>query len=608
MAERRKQTNSEKLFINLRKDILAPPPDLTVSEWADAFRKLSSESSAEPGQWRTERAPYQKEIMDAFTDPELKKVVVMASAQVGKTEIILNTLGYHIDLDPAPIMLLQPTLDLAKNFSKERIAPMLRDTPVLRNKVSDVKSRDSGNTTLNKSYPGGYIALVGANAASGLASRPIRVLLADEIDRFPVSAGTEGDPLSLAEKRTTTFYNAKKIFVSTPTVKGVSRIEKEFELSTKEYYHLSCPSCGEYQPLKWEQIDFETVNHRCKHCGFLHNEFEWKDQPGKWIAEEGEAPVRGFHLNELLSPWKKWKDIIQDFKDAKKNGPETLKVWTNTSLGETWEETGDQLEEDELMARAEGYAAPVPDGVKYLTAAVDVQDDRFEIEVMGWGFGKESWGIEYHRIYGDLKLPEVWNELDEYLARKWLDGDGNERGIACTCIDSGGHFTSEVYRFTAPRESRRIFAIKGQGERNGQYTSLISNYTRTKRERALLIHVGVDEGKNKAMSRLKIEEHGPGYCHFPKNTANQGYNEAYYRGLTAERLVTRFKAGNAYQVWKKVRDRNEPIDLRVYNTAAIEILNPNLNKSEKASEQAKNEPKKKKKVKKRRRTLSKGVN
>jgi len=594
----KKRNSTEKLFKNLTSDILAPPPDLTISEWADNFRKLSSEASAEPGQWRTNRAPYQREIMDCILDPELKKVVVMSSAQVGKSEILLNTLGYHIDYEPCPILLVQPSEQRAKDFSKERIAPMIRDTSVLRRKVADSKSRDGGNTTLHKSFPGGYVALGGANAPSGLASKPVRILLADEIDRFPTSAGSEGDPLSLAEKRTNNFYNSKKVFVSTPTIKGISRIEAEFELSTQEHWNLPCPSCGEYQPLRWAQISFDPVGHRCKECGFLSSEYKWKDGKGKWIAEDPDASFRGFHLNEFVSPWSPWSKIISDFKEAKKKGPEKLKVWTNTALGETWEEDGEQLEEDELFARSEYYSADIPEGVKVLTAAVDVQDDRFEIEVVGWGAGRESWGIEYHKIYGDLKQQKVWNDLDEYLCRTWENDEGVRFSIACTCIDSGGHFTTEVYHFCSPRESRRVFAIKGEGG-SGEHKPLLNGVTKRKREKVNLFKVGVDEGKAKVMSRLQIDEKGPGYCHFPKGN---GYNLDYFKGLTAEKSVVRFTKGVAHQVWKKVRERNEPIDLRVYNTAALEILRPNLEESRTG------QTKKVRKRKRKRGVVSRGVN
>lgn len=562
------------LFKRLAQQAMAPPPDLTVSEWADSYRKLSKESSAESGQWRTDRAPYQREIMNAINDPYTEDIVIMASAQVGKSEILLNALGYFIDFDPSPVLMIQPTEQKAKDFSKERIAPMIRDTPSLRDRVSDVKSRNSSNTVMFKSFPGGFIAMGGANAPSGLAARPIRILLADEIDRYPASAGSEGDPLDLAEKRTNNFYNRKKLKVSTPTIKGISRIEKEFELSTKEFYNLPCPKCGEHQPLRWGQIDFDTKSHRCVDCGQLSNEFEWKNQDGKWIAT-AESDIRGFHLNELLSPWRRWGEIITAFKRAKQKGTEALKVWTNTSLGETWEEEGEQIDEGTIFDRREEYEAEVPEQVKVLTAAVDTQDDRFEIEVVGWGEGKESWGIEYHIIRGDLKKQKVWDDLDEYLSRTWSKADGKKFGIACTCMDSGGHFTQEVYRFTKTKEARRIYAIKGASAKKGEYVPLVSSTSRTKLVKALLITLGVNDGKARVMSNLNIKDFGPNYCHFPNG---KGYEKQYFEGLTAEKLETRYEKGVPYQVWVKKRARNEPFDLRVYNTAALEIINPNLDR------------------------------
>ena len=275
-----------------------------------------------------------------------------------------------------------------------------------------------------------------------------------------------------------------------------------------------------------------------------------------------------------------------------------MKVWVNTSLGETWEEEGDQLEKDDLLDRCEEYNADIPDNVRVLTAAVDVQDNRFEIEVVGWGSGKESWGIQYHQIFGDLKQQQIWNELDEFLSRTWTKSDGINYGISCTCIDSGGHFTTEVYRFCKPREARRIFAIKGQGAQNGEYVPLIKGMSRSNREKASLFIIGVDEGKAKVMSNLTINQIGPGYCHFPKK---KGYNVDYFNGLTAEKLVTRYRQGVAYRIWKKVRERNEPLDLRVYNTAALEIFNPDLEKDySQAVFQQQKRPK-------RRKVVSKGV-
>ena len=324
-----------------------PKPDLTVSEWADKYRVLTSETSAEPGPWRTERAPYMREIMDAVAEKSTQEIAVMASAQVGKTEFMLNMVGFHIDYDPCPIMFMLPNKNLIDYFSKKRLATMIDASPSLRLKVSEAKSRDAGNTIDEKSFIGGYISIVGANAPASLSSRPIRIVLCDEVDRYPVSAGTEGDPITLATKRTTTFtHNRKHVFVSTPLIKGTSRIEQLYNDSTMEEWCLPCPSCKELQPIVWNQVKFdyeETRNgefvindiaHACKECGALHSEKEWKKGIGKWIATKDHFTRRGFHLNQLVSPWSSWPEIAKSFLVAKRDGRETLKVWVNTVLGE----------------------------------------------------------------------------------------------------------------------------------------------------------------------------------------------------------------------------------------------------------------------------------
>lgn len=587
--------------------VLAPPPKLTVSEWADRYRKLSPESSSEPGQWRTDRAPYQREIMNAVNDPGVETVVVMSSAQVGKTEILNNIIGYFIDYDPSPILLMMPTLDLAQSYSKDRLAPMIRDTPALRRKVKDPKSRDSDNTLLHKKFPGGHITLVGANSPSGLSSRPIRIVLADEVDRFPFSSGSEGDPLSLAAKRTKTFWNRKKVYVSTPTIKDASRIEAEYEDSTMEQWCLPCPSCGHYQPLAWAQIRFEDVTMECVKCKERHTEFEWKEQEGKWIPRKEHPNKRGFHLNALASPWERWENIIADFKEAKAKGPEVMKVWVNTTLGETWEDHSDNTDEETLLKRRERYNAELPDGVLVLTAGVDVQDDRLEVEVVGWGVGKESWGIEYKIFYGDPGQEVVWYQLDEYLSKEFSFANGEKLGISCTCVDTGGHFTTEAYKFCKPREHRRIFAIKGVG---GMGKPLIGKASRNNRERVALFPIGVDTGKELVITRLKIEFEGPGYCHFPIEP-EKGYDEAYFKGLTSEKRVIKYHKGRPRIEWhKKSGVQNEPLDLRNYATAALEILNPNLELLKERNQTGKIYQQHQKMTgapKKRRRVISKGV-
>ena len=553
--------------------ILSPPPVLTVSQWADEYRRLSPEASAEPGRWNTDRAPYQRAIMDAVNDARCEDIIIMSSAQVGKTELILNIIGYYIDYDPSPILALQPTLEMAQTFSKDRLAPMLRDTPALKGKVKDARSRDSGNTILHKTFPGGHITMVGANSAAGLASRPIKVVLMDEVDRYPASAGTEGDPIKLAEKRTTTFWNRKKIKVSTPTIKGRSPIEKEFLTSSMEEWNVPCPCCGKYQPYEWGRIHFSDVTMECKFCLEHISERDWKSNPGKWVAAKENNKKRGFHLNELASPWKHWEEIIEDFKEAdrdrKQGDIEKLKTFVNTALGEPWEERGEAADDNVLLSRRERYNADLPDGVLLVTAGVDVQDDRFEVEITGWGKGYESWGILYKKIKCNLEQEEAWDKLEQFLDTELYFENGNSLLIAATCIDTGGHFTSEAYKFLKKmeRKQKKIFGIKGMG---GEGIPLINKISTNNVEKVRIFLLGVDSGKEILMTRLKTVDEGPGYCHFPIN-ADRGYDETYIKGLTSEQRVVSVKDNRATLKWvKKSGTRNEPLDLRNYSTAAAE--------------------------------------
>lgn len=580
MAKKSKQKiqiKTLKLFKKIA-GILEPPKQLTVSEWADNYRRLSAEASAEPGRWRTDRAPYQREIMDSVADKDNEVIVIMSSAQVGKTEILNNIIGYFMDYDPSPILLLQPTLEMAEAYSKDRLAPMLRDTPALSNKIGDAKARNSGNTLLHKTFPGGHITMAGANSPSSLASRPIRILLADEVDRYPASAGTEGDPVNLAAKRTTTFWNKKKVYVSTPTEKGISRIEKEYEDSTKEQWCLPCPVCGKYQPLTWPQIKFEDVTMECNFCRERCTEHEWKSGKGKWIPQNiyANGKKRGFHLNALASPWESWSNIIKEFLDAKRKGKDTLKVFINTFLGESWEDQDGEIDEiDSLKGRRFEYKCEVPSRVLVLTAGVDVQDDRLEVEVVGWGLSKISWGIQYKIFYGDPGQQAVWNQLDTYLSKTFYYESKEGLNISCACVDTGGHYTDEAYKFCKPREYRRIFGIKGNGGDDNK--PFIGKATRSNRAGIALFHLNVDKGKETVISRLKLkDESNPGYCHFPLEQ-EKGYNEDFLKGLNSERRVRKFVKGVAKYEWKKKSGiRNEPLDLRNYATAALEILNPDL--------------------------------
>ena len=578
--------------------LLKPPPRLTLSQWADMYRMLSPENSAEPGRWHTEKAPYQREIMDAIGDQHTRKVVIKSAAQIGKTAMLMNMLGYYMHYYPSPVLVMQPTLDMAQTFSKDFLAPMLRDTPVLANLV-DSKSRYSGNTILKKNFPGGHVTIVGANSPASLASRPIKVLLADEVDRYPASAGTEGDPLLLGQKRQTTFWDKKTVIVSTPTLKATSRITTEYEASSKEEWNVPCPCCGHYQPFVWERLIFDSedttkpIMYKCERCGELSGEYEWKKaaQRGHFVAENDNIEVRGFHLNTLASNFCSWKEVVDKFLVAnelsKQGDHEKLKTWVNTDLGEAWEEPGTTVDDTSLVNRREIYEAEVPDEVIVLTAGVDVQDDRFEVEVVGWGVGKESWGIRYQKIYGDLMSERVWQDLDSFLLQTFQKMDGTKLPIISACIDSGGHHTNEVYKFTKERWERRIWAIKGKG---GQDIPFIRDPSKNNRAKTPLFIIGVDAGKALIYQRLKHEIKGPNYCHFPLSE-EAGYTEEYFKGLTAEQMVVRFRKGRPTIVWElkdPKQKRNEPLDLRNYATAALEISNPTLKK---ADEQATVQPK-----------------
>ena len=572
-----------------------PPPDLTVSEWAAQYRYIAASGAAEPGKWRNERVPHLVEIMDAMGDLKTPVVVGMLASQTGKSEACINTIGRFVHLDPTSLLMIQPTENGGKDFSKERIAPTIRDTPALRERIASPKTRDGDNTILVKHFAGGFLAIVGSNAPHGLASRPVRVVIADEVDRYQASAGTEGDPVSLAEKRSTTFWNRKLIMISTPGDAATSRIEPAYLASTMERWHLPCPHCGEYQPLEWSGLLFKDLPkpvYHCSKCGETGSEHAWKNGAGRWIAENPECTTRGFHTTALVSFFIDWPELVREWQLASvassKGNYELLKTFINTRLAETWLQPGEEVEEQEVMKRKEPYfyqppgrdplPCDVPDGVLILTAGVDIQENRAEVEVVGWGSEWESWGIEYHVVMGDPTTKKFWNDLDEYLQRKWRYGDGREVGITTACVDSG-YLASDVYNFTKPRQSRRIYATKGQG---GIGVPMIARATQNTRNRAVLFILGVDEIKGKVLANLKVHTPGPGYSHFPlckdlDEAHRRGYTDEYFRGLISERRVIKFHKGFKRYEWQKITGvRNEPLDCRVYARAALAILNPDF--------------------------------
>lgn len=574
--------------------LFTPPPHLKVSEWADRYARLPRESSAQPGQWITSTAEYQRGFMDTVNDPTIERIVVMWAAQTGKSAGLLNVIGYFAHQDPSPILMLQPTLEMAESFSKDRIAPMIRDTPALTRLFGDPRARDSGNTLLHKQFPGGMLALAGANSPASLASRPVRIVLCDEVDRYALSAGTEGDPVKLAIARTRTFWNRKIILTSTTTIKGASRIEGDFLKSDQRYFFVRCPHCGEAQTLEWGNLkwpsprtDPKLKEHRPDECYYVCAksgcEITEADKPamiaaGEWIAtaKSIDGKTAGFHLNALYSPWMTWPEIIRAWLDAQSSAEE-LKTFVNTVLAESFEIKGDRVEHDIFRDRQHDYLADceAPESVIIITGGVDVQDNRIEAQAVGWGMGEESWDLDHRVFSGSPAQMEVWDELEEWLGRTFRREDGVELRIRCTMMDSAGHHTKQAYAFAKRNERKRLYACVGRANNGGAARPLLSRPTSNNELGVALFTVGADTAKESFFNRLKIEAEGPGYCHFP---LAPWADEEYFLQLAAEQLITEYRSGVAFKRWKKRRDRNEALDLRVYAMAALERLKPNFEK------------------------------
>ena len=521
--------------------------------------------------------------MDAFTDPATHTIVVISAAQVGKSEAIMNVIGYIIDHDPASILWVLPTLEMAQTFSKDRLAAMIADTPALRDKVRTPKSKDSGNTLLRKEFPGGHIHLVGSNSPAGLASRPVRVVLLDEVDRYDASAGAEGDPVDLAVARARTFWNRKILMTSTPTIKGVSRIEKAYEASDQRRYHVPCPHCDQYQILVWENVlipspdvkgrrDTTGTTIACIHCGADLGEADRLRmiRRGEWRASEPFDGVAGFHLDALCSPWTSLADQATRWIDAAHRGSEAIRVVVNTDRGETFEEKGESADPTGLLARVEDYGQTVPAGACVLTAGVDVQGNRLEVAVTAWGPGRESWNIDYRVLHGNPATEALWLELDQYLLRTWKHAGGADLPILCCAVDSSDQ-TDTVYKFCVPRQTRRVYPVKGLSTLGAELVkpppSTRGRKSLADRLKAPLHNVNTDQAKRLIMSWLSLPHPGPGYMHFPAER-----DAEYFAQLTAEKMVTRYHRGQSRREWVKQRPRNEALDLAVYNLAALEIL------------------------------------
>ena len=575
--------NTWKLAEGLNK-LFRPPPKLNLADWADRYRRLSTESSAEAGHWVTDKAPYEREIMNAISDPFTPQVVVVKASQLGITDsAILNPIGYHVSEDPCPILVVQPTVEIAEAFSTDRLAPMFRDSPRLKGLMAEPRSRDSTNTLRRKSFPGGFLAIAGANSSATLSGRPVRIVLFDDVDRYPLSAGKEGDPVRLGMARTKAFWNRKTVLVSSPSTKGISRIEKAFNESTQEYWYLPCPNCIHMQILDWDRIDFDTITHRCEACNKYFEKWQWLNGEGQWIAhrshdERGrKVTTRGFHVGGLINPWLEWELMIVEFvaatRAADEGDFELLKVFLNTGLGKLWEDRGQKVDIDLYATRREVYPPDevIPEGVLVLTAGVDVGERQLNYEIVGWGAGKESWGIEYGWIEGNPREDDVWKALDDAVYRRVFEfADKAKIRVRRICVDAN-YQGNYVHTYTRPRQPRCV-SIRGEG---GIGKPFIKGFTMSKFNRATVITLGVDSGKEEITHRLLVNAKGSGYCHFPQLKTGEparGYDEEYFRGLTAEQRIIKHKHGFRTYIWiKRVSQRNEPFDARNYALAALHL-------------------------------------
>jgi phage terminase large subunit GpA-like protein len=570
---------------------LRPETPLTVSEWADRYRKLSSKASAEPGPWRTDRTPYLREPMDCLSsESPVQRVVMMFAAQTGKTEAGSNWLGYVIDHAPGPMLCVQPTIEMAKRLSKQRLESMITETPVLAAKIAPARSRDSGNTMFSKEFSGGIMLMAGANSATGLRSAPCRYLFCDEVDAFPADVDGEGDPVSLAERRTTTFARRKILLTSTPTVKDFSRIEAEYQRSDQRRFYVPCPACGAMEWLKWGQLKWadgqpETARYQCEHCG---ERFEEMHKPamlrgGEWRATApSNGRTAGFHLSGLYSPlgWCSWEQLVDDFLRAKGDAP-ALKSFVNTRLAETWEEDyAAKVSADGLLARRLNYKPGVcPAGVVLLTGGVDVQDNRLAVSVWGWGEGETGWLVWHQELMGDPTQTEVWEQLDHVLATEWETECGKHLKLAQVAVDSGGHCTHEVYRYVRDRVSRGVVAIKGSSRRNspavGKGSKVDVNWRGKVIKRGVTLYqLGTDTIKTTLFGRLRHNETTGGL------NFGLAADDEYYRQLTSERQALRYHRGFPIREWvKKAGDRNEALDCAVYGYAAMLIYGRRMNKA-----------------------------
>jgi phage terminase large subunit GpA-like protein len=574
---------------------LTPPDAMTVNEWADRHRILSGKGSAEKGPWRTDRTPYLREPMQCLSQSDpTRRVVLMFGSQMGKTEVVLNWLGAIIHLWPGPVLLVQPTLDMAKRLNRQRLEPLLRETPVLSERIAPARSRDSGNTMFLKEFQGGLFVLTGANSSSGLQSMPAAYLAADEVSSYPLEADDKGDPLENAEARTRTFPMGKVLITSTPGTRGACRITEEFDRrSDQRRYAAFMPCCGAREVLRWrEHMTWDRPDGevwcQCPACGerVAQHHKTTMLAGAEWRAGAvGDGQTAGFHLPSWYAPagWTPWERIRDDFLRAKGDAL-LLKGWVNKHAAEAWEDDAvAKINAEGLMKRAAENPYPTghcPDGVLLLLAAVDVQDTWLEVKVKGFGAGEESWLIWHQKIEGDPAQDDVWEQVTAIRNTEFPREGGGTMKVRQMAVDTGGHYTHAAYEYCRTWAKEGVVAVKGSSTRAapaiGKGSMQDVNWRgKTIKKGVILYMVGTDTLKRTIYARLKINQPGPGFCHFGQNATDD-----YLHGLTCERLIPRLVKGFQILEWQKPPGaRNEPLDLEVYCLAMLELVKRRYNRA-----------------------------
>lgn len=564
----------------------APPPKISISEWAE--KTIHIENSSRPGKWKRDFAPYQGKILDAVGNPKVKRITAMMAAQLGKTLMQAIIMGYFMDYDASPSLIVFPTDSDVKTFCKQKLYPFVNNNPdliALTGILGGAGKQKNNNTMDYIEFPGGFLALVGSQSPNGLAMRSCRFLMLDEVDRFSYSAGEDGDPLILARKRQASFWNAKEFMTSTPLLKDTSRVYQDYLEGTQSQWCLPCPECGEFNDLDFWRLNLQATDLldmatlACKHCGTFNDEDAWRkhEEHGDFVAAYPEQEGHfSFHVNTLASPFIRWEKTVEAWLDVKEKGPVQVQTFWNLELGLPYEQVGDVVDDTVLLNRVEDYPAQCPRGTLVLTAGVDIQKDRVELKVKGYGIGEESWLVDYQVFWGDPVHNEVLHDAEAYLDGKFYEHEfGHLLKVQASCWDTG-YLSGHITAFLKGKNIQRKWAIKGATKMDAPFISSPSmkKGVRKNDRKSALYTIGVGEGKKIVYSRLLITEVGPQYMHFNKKIADA----SYFRQLTAEKLITKYEKHKRKEEWIVIRNdrRNEALDTEVYALAALRIYNPNI--------------------------------